>query len=85
MEYEDFKLVCKTLDPERPLVIITVNPKDQIKTVKEKIEATGAHAPFPASDMRVIWGGKDLLPDQAVEDYGINNSSPMWVVFRLRR
>ena len=78
-------MVCKTLDPERPLVIITVNPKDQIKTVKAKIEATGAYALFPATDIRVIWGGKDLLPDQAVEHYGINNSSPMWVVFRLRQ
>jgi hypothetical protein len=51
--------------------------------VKEKIEATGAYAPIPAHDMRVIWAGKDLGLDLTIEDYGINNSNPMWVVFRF--
>lgn len=60
---------------------IDVELEDTVASLKEKVEKKSS---IPAGIMRLIYGGKQLVDDKALIDYGIQKESTIHLLLRLR-
>ncbi|KAH7919628.1 ubiquitin [Leucogyrophana mollusca] len=60
---------------------IMISPSDTVETLSKKIqEKTG----IPAAEQRILYGGKQLVPEKILSDYSIKKESTLHLVLRLR-
>ncbi|GBE84538.1 Polyubiquitin [Sparassis crispa] len=60
---------------------IMISPSDTAKTLMDKVqEKTG----IPPEEQRLLYGGKQLVPERILSDYNIQKESTLHLVLRLR-
>lgn len=76
---EEVQIFVKNLNGKT--MAIMVSPADTVKSLLEKVEVkTG----IPPSQQRLLYGGKQLVPDMILADYNIQKESTLHLVLRLR-
>lgn len=60
---------------------IDVEPKDKVSKIKERIEEKEGISP---PQQKLIFGGKQLLDEKFISDYGIEGGSVIHIVLALR-
>lgn len=60
---------------------IMVSPSDTVESLKAKVEEREG---LPASEQRLLYGGKQLEPGRILADYGVQKESTLHLVLRLR-
>ncbi|HEV7689637.1 MAG TPA: ubiquitin-like protein [Hyphomonadaceae bacterium] len=73
------KLTVKTLTGKS--IELEVKLTDTVSSVMTKIQDKEG---IPPEEQRLIYAGKQLLPDKKLEDYSIANEATVHLVLRLR-
>ncbi|KAG1840027.1 ubiquitin-related domain-containing protein [Suillus tomentosus] len=60
---------------------LMISPTDTVENLMKKIQE---RTDIPPSEQRILFGGKQLVPDRILADYNISKESTLHLVLRLR-
>lgn len=60
---------------------LMISPTDTVENLMKKIQE---RTDIPPSEQRILFGGKQLVPDKILADYNISKESTLHLVLRLR-
>ncbi|KAG1745797.1 ubiquitin-related domain-containing protein [Suillus occidentalis] len=62
-------------------IALMISPTDTVENLMKKIQE---RTDIPPSEQRILFGGKQLVPDKILADYNISKESTLHLVLRLR-